>query len=115
MSRPRRECPCSPVSQAARLFASSTRIPVTRPSPASPYCASTAASSSPPPKHSTIASARSSETASRDCMRSILDLEGVDFVDSQGAAKLAELHEVVKTDGVTLRLTRVKPQVLAVL
>jgi high affinity sulfate transporter 1 len=45
----------------------------------------------------------------------VLDLEGVDFVDSQGAAKLAELHEVAKTDGVALRLTRVKPQVLAVL
>jgi anti-anti-sigma factor len=45
----------------------------------------------------------------------VLDLEGVDFVDSQGAAKLAELHDVAKTDGVTLRLTRVKPQVLDVL
>jgi sulfate permease, SulP family len=45
----------------------------------------------------------------------VLDLEGVDFVDSQGAAKLAELYEVAKTDGVTLRLARVKPQVLAVL
>src|SRR5207247_6527338 len=41
----------------------------------------------------------------------VLDLEGVDFVDSQGAAKLAELYEVLQTDGVTLRLTRVKPQV----
>jgi high affinity sulfate transporter 1 len=45
----------------------------------------------------------------------VIDLEGVDFVDSQGAAKLAELYEVAQTDGVTLRLTRVKPQVLAVL
>src|SRR5439155_26091121 len=45
----------------------------------------------------------------------VLDLEGVDCVDSQGAAKLAELYEVAKTDGVTLRLTRVKPHVLAVL
>jgi anti-anti-sigma factor len=45
----------------------------------------------------------------------VLDLEGVDFVDSQGAAKLAELYEVAKTEGVTLRLARVKPQVLAVL
>ena len=45
----------------------------------------------------------------------VLDLEGVDFVDSQGAAKLAELYEVAKTDGVTLRLARVKPQVLDVL
>jgi SulP family sulfate permease len=45
----------------------------------------------------------------------VLDLEGVDFVDSQGAAKLAELHEVAGTDGVTLRLARAKPQVVATL
>jgi high affinity sulfate transporter 1 len=45
----------------------------------------------------------------------VLDLEGVDFVDSQGAAKLAEIHEVTETDGVTLRLARLKPQVAAVL
>ena len=45
----------------------------------------------------------------------VIDLEGVDFVDSQGAAKLAELYDVVKTDGVRLRLARVKPQVRAVL
>ena len=45
----------------------------------------------------------------------VLDLEGVDFVDSQGAAKLAELAEVARTEGVALRLTRVKPQVRSVL
>jgi len=45
----------------------------------------------------------------------VLDLEGVDFVDSQGAAKLAELYGVAKTDGVALRLAHVKPQVLDVL
>ena len=45
----------------------------------------------------------------------MLDLEGVDFIDSQGAAKLTEIHEVAEADGVTLRLARVKPQVLAVL
>jgi SulP family sulfate permease len=45
----------------------------------------------------------------------VLDLEGVDFIDSQGSAKLAELNQVVQADGVTLRLARVKPQVLAVL
>jgi anti-anti-sigma factor len=45
----------------------------------------------------------------------VLDLEGVDFVDSQGAAKLAELHEITRADGVTLRLARVKPHVRAVL
>ena len=45
----------------------------------------------------------------------VLDLEGVDFVDSQGAAKLAELHEVAAADGVALRLARLKPQVATVL
>ena len=45
----------------------------------------------------------------------VLDLEGVDFVDSQGAAKLAEIHEVTEADGVALRLARLKPQVAAVL
>jgi len=45
----------------------------------------------------------------------VLDLEGVDFVDSQGAAKLTEILEFVRTEGVTLRLTRVKPGVSSVL
>jgi sulfate permease, SulP family len=45
----------------------------------------------------------------------VLDLEGVNFVDAQGAAKVTELHELAEADGVTLRLARVKPQVLAVL
>ena len=45
----------------------------------------------------------------------VLDLEGVDFVDSQGAAKLSEIHRLTQADGVTLRLARVKPSVLKVL
>jgi sulfate permease, SulP family len=45
----------------------------------------------------------------------VLNLEGVDFVDSQGAAKLTELDDVAAAEGVTLRLARVKPQVLDVL
>ena len=45
----------------------------------------------------------------------VLDLEGVNFIDSQGAAKVTEIHDLTKADGVTLRLARVKPQVLAVL
>jgi high affinity sulfate transporter 1 len=45
----------------------------------------------------------------------VLDLEGVNFIDSQGSAKLTEIHELAETDGVTLRLARVKPQVRAVL
>ena len=45
----------------------------------------------------------------------VLDLEGVDFIDSQGAAKLTEILELTDADGITLRLARVKPHVLAVL
>jgi anti-anti-sigma factor len=45
----------------------------------------------------------------------VLDLEGVNFIDSQGAAKVNELHELAEADGVTLRLARVKPPILAVL
>lgn len=45
----------------------------------------------------------------------VLDLEGVDFVDSQGSSKLSDIHELTETQGVTLRLARLKPHVLAVL
>ncbi len=45
----------------------------------------------------------------------VLDLEGVDFVDSQGAAKLAEILEFAESSEVELRLARVKPSVAAVL
>ena len=45
----------------------------------------------------------------------VLDLEGVGFIDSQGAAKLTEIADLADTEGVTLRLARVKPRVLAVL
>jgi sulfate permease, SulP family len=45
----------------------------------------------------------------------VLDLGGVDFVDSQGAAKLAELAETCARDGVVLRLAHVKTGVLCVL
>jgi anti-anti-sigma factor len=43
----------------------------------------------------------------------VLSLEGVNFVDSQGSAKLAEMHRLTQADGVTLRLARVKPHVRA--
>jgi sulfate permease, SulP family len=45
----------------------------------------------------------------------VLDLEGVNFIDSQGAAKMTEIHELTEANGVTLRLARVKPRVRAVL
>ena len=45
----------------------------------------------------------------------VLDLEGVNFVDSQGSAKLAEIHGFLEADGVDFRIARVKPRVRSVL
>ena len=45
----------------------------------------------------------------------VVDLEGVDFVDSQGSSKLSDIYELTETQGVTLRLARVKPHLLVVL
>ena len=45
----------------------------------------------------------------------VLDLEGVNFVDSQGSAKVAEIHQLTEAEGVTLRLARLKPGVRTVL
>jgi SulP family sulfate permease len=45
----------------------------------------------------------------------VLDLEGVDFVDSQGSAKLAEVRAVAGDYGIALHLTRLKTGVRAVL
>jgi SulP family sulfate permease len=45
----------------------------------------------------------------------VLDCEGIDFIDSQGAAKLSELVELAEHAGIDLRLARVKPEVSEVL
>ena len=45
----------------------------------------------------------------------VLDLEGVDLVDSQGAAKLAEILEFAESLQIEVRLARVKPAVAKVL
>jgi len=45
----------------------------------------------------------------------VLDLEGVDFIDSQGASKLTELHWLTESNGIAFRLARVKPHILRVL
>jgi len=45
----------------------------------------------------------------------VLDMEGVDFVDSQGAATLAEIIDFVESAGIRLSLARVKPSVGRVL
>jgi anti-anti-sigma factor len=45
----------------------------------------------------------------------VLDLEGVNFIDAQGAAKLTEIEELTSAEGISLRLARVKPSVRTVL
>ena len=45
----------------------------------------------------------------------VLDFEGVNFIDSQGSATLAEIIELADSYGAEIRLCRVKPQVLALL
>lgn len=45
----------------------------------------------------------------------VLDCEGINFVDSQGSAKMAEITRLAEDSGLTLRLARVKPTVAATL
>ena len=45
----------------------------------------------------------------------VLDCEGIDFIDSQGSAKMREIVELAEHASVTLRLARVKPAVTEVL
>ena len=45
----------------------------------------------------------------------VLDCEGMDFIDSQGSAKMREILELAEQAHVTLRLARVKPPVLEML
>ena len=41
----------------------------------------------------------------------VLDCEGMNFIDSQGSAKMREILELTTQAGITLRLARVKPAV----
>jgi SulP family sulfate permease len=41
----------------------------------------------------------------------VLDCEGIDFIDSQGSAKMREILDLTEQAGVTLRLARLKPAV----
>ena len=45
----------------------------------------------------------------------VIDFEGINFIDSQGSGKMAELVELATNYDIELRLTRVKPQVMEVL
>ena len=45
----------------------------------------------------------------------VLDCEGINFIDSQGSAKLAEIVRLANESGITVRLARLKPIVAATL
>ena len=45
----------------------------------------------------------------------VLDFEGVNFADAQGAAAVREVHDLLAAEGVALHIARAKPQVLRVL
>jgi len=45
----------------------------------------------------------------------VIDFEGINFIDSQGSGKMAELVELTTNYDIELRLTRVKPEVKALL
>jgi anti-anti-sigma factor len=45
----------------------------------------------------------------------VLDCGGINFVDSQGAAKVGDILELAEDSGLTLRLARLKPPVRALL
>ena len=87
----------------------------TRRTRATPSCDSTAACSSRPPKRSTSASATLVQDADPPLRAVVLDMEGVDFVDSQGAAMLAEILDFTESADVRMSLARVKPAVAQVL
>lgn len=45
----------------------------------------------------------------------VLDFEGVNYIDSQGAEKIGDIMDLAKSHTIDLRLARVKPSVMAVL
>ena len=45
----------------------------------------------------------------------VVSFEGVDFIDSQGSAKVREILRLARTYDMELRLARVKPEVVDVL
>jgi SulP family sulfate permease len=55
------------------------------------------------------------DTAIETPLALVLDLRGVNFIDSQGAEKLTEIQRLIETSGGQLRLAHIKPQVYTVL
>lgn len=59
---------------------------------------------------------RTAMQSARDQITSVvIDFGGVNFVDSQGSAALAKISRTTATAGVSLRLVRVKAEVVSVL
>ncbi len=50
-----------------------------------------------------------------DLIGIVLDCEGINFMDSQGSAKMAEIVDLAEQSDAALRLTRLKPAVRAIL
>ena len=107
-TQPRNAAPRSP-ARDARYSENSTSRRTMRHSPASRWSAWTLDCSSRRQRHSRTACANLMDTATPPLRALVLDLEGVNFIDSQGAAKLIEILELTETQGVVLRLARVKP------
>jgi anti-anti-sigma factor len=53
--------------------------------------------------------------SARDLTGVVLDCEGIDFIDSQGSAKLGDIVNLTQESGITLRLAGLKPTVSATL
>jgi sulfate permease, SulP family len=53
--------------------------------------------------------------STRDLTGVVLDCEGIDFIDSQGSAKLGDIVNLTEESGITLRLAGLKPTVRATL
>ncbi len=88
-----------PGARNTRSSGSWTSTPTTSSSPASWCSGWTAACSSPPRTRSRTGSARSScRTPASPAI--VLDCEGIDFIDSQGAAKMREILELAEQAGV---------------
>ena len=45
----------------------------------------------------------------------VIDCRSLNFIDSQGADKLRELHELAERHGIVLHLSRLKPKILDIL
>ena len=97
---PSPDAPAGAGSATRRSSGSWTRTPATSSSPASSCSASTAACSSPPPTPSRTASGRS-RCRRPDIRGIVLDCVAIDFIDSQGSAKMHEILDLTEQAGVT--------------